>query len=486
MDGNQYFWILNGILLMLTCGILEGVLLQNVALHQSAVQSSLAYNGTADKAVDGNRNPIFLNGSCSHTMNESNPWWRVELQRVFKVTAVLITNRGRVGNRLNGAEVWIGLSLDINGAKNFRCGVIAHIPDGQTIHVSCSGMEARYVTVLLPGKTRVLTLCEVEVYPLENENLVPNRALRGEATQSSTNHSGDASKAIDGKRHSFWKDGSCTLTAPDKTSPWWRLDLKKTYAITSVKITNRGDCCAERLDGAQIRIGNSLKNNGSSNPRCATISHIRAGKTLTLYCENGSMEGRYVSVVNSGTGEVLSLCEVEVYAAPTVEPLANVALDGEASQSSTVQPYGSALNAINGDLRGIIGLYNVQTQCCSHTTRMANPWWRVDLLAVHKIRVVTIFNRQDCCKERLKGARILIGNSPAHQSNPKCGEISSVETSYTFHCGGMEGRYVAVDLQGKREILALAEVEVYASLKGKSLHLCSVKSSRHCNNSFTL
>ncbi|KAL0166467.1 hypothetical protein M9458_038311, partial [Cirrhinus mrigala] len=30
-------------------------------------------------------------------------------------------------------------------------------------------------------------------------------------------------------------------------------------------ITNRGDCCPERINGAQIRIGNSLENNGNNN-----------------------------------------------------------------------------------------------------------------------------------------------------------------------------------------------------------------------------
>lgn len=180
---------------------LLGVLLQNVAFNQTAVQSSLLHNGTADKAVDGNRDHTYEHGSCTHTNNESKPWWRVELQDVYKITAVLITNRGKCAHRLDGAEVWIGLSLESNGAKNFRCqsltlsskknlpnqdelfifsthslpslvfsyrcGVITHLPEGRTLYISCSGMEARYVTVLLPEK-EFLTLCEVEVYSLEN------------------------------------------------------------------------------------------------------------------------------------------------------------------------------------------------------------------------------------------------------------------------------------------------------------------------------
>ncbi|KAL0166468.1 hypothetical protein M9458_038312, partial [Cirrhinus mrigala] len=64
-------------------------------------------------------------------------------------------------------------------------------------------------------------------------------------------------------RESNYKLGSCTHTAKD--DPWWRVDLKTAYKIARVSITNRGDCCPERINGAQIRIGNSLKNNGNDN-----------------------------------------------------------------------------------------------------------------------------------------------------------------------------------------------------------------------------
>lgn len=98
-------------------------------------------------------------------------------------------------------------------------------------------------------------------YPL------PNVALKGEATQSSTLYPAGAYRAIDGKRYTFYTEGSCSHTAGNETGPWWRVDLGQTYIVTTVKVTNRGDCCAERLDGAEIRIGNSLENNGNNNPR---------------------------------------------------------------------------------------------------------------------------------------------------------------------------------------------------------------------------
>uniref|UniRef100_A0A669DJA9 Fucolectin tachylectin-4 pentraxin-1 domain-containing protein n=1 Tax=Oreochromis niloticus TaxID=8128 RepID=A0A669DJA9_ORENI len=298
-----------------------GQLLYNLAQKKTAVQSSTSSSvSIAGKAVDGNRDASFQRGSCTLTNAESNPWWRVDLVNVYTIGTVMITNRDEFENRLDGAEIWIGNSTTISDSKSIRCAVVSHIPRGQASYFPCNSVKGRYVTVFLPGSAKVLSLCEVEVYygyPL------PNVALKGEPTQSSTLSFATASKAIDGRRNSFYSDGFCSHTAKDETNPWWRVDLQRSFTITAVKVTNRGDCCAERLDGAEIRIGNSLENNGNNNPRCASISHINAGKTYTFQCDGGSMEGRFVNVFLPGQKKTLTLCEVEVYAAPAGRALSD-------------------------------------------------------------------------------------------------------------------------------------------------------------------
>ncbi|XP_037310347.2 fucolectin-like [Pungitius pungitius] len=142
-------------------------------------------------------------------------------------------------------------------------------------------------------------------------NFGANIAGGGTATQSSTGWNGLPGRAIDGDRASVWGQGSCTHTE-GQAKPWWRLDLLKTYDIDTVTITNRKDCCHERINGAEIRIGNSLSDNGNNNPKCAVISSLAAGASQTFQC-NG-MEGRYVNVVIPGRTEYLTLCEVEVTA----------------------------------------------------------------------------------------------------------------------------------------------------------------------------
>ncbi|XP_026117572.1 fucolectin-5-like [Carassius auratus] len=143
-----------------------------------------------------------------------------------------------------------------------------------------------------------------------------NLALKGTAVQSSTYSTWGASNAIDGIRYAPGLASSCSHTEYD-LSPWWRLDLLDSYHIYNVTITNRADCCSERMTGVEIRIGNSLENNGNNNPRCGVTSLVPAGSSVSFSC--GGMEGRYVNMYLPNIQEYLTLCEVEVYGTDSCE-----------------------------------------------------------------------------------------------------------------------------------------------------------------------
>ncbi|XP_034554314.1 fucolectin-1-like [Notolabrus celidotus] len=300
-------------ILLSLMGICSASNYKNVALRGKATQSHrYEHNfGDASSAIDGNPESSFSAGSCTHTVEMANPWWRVDLLDRYVVTSVVITNRGDCcADRINGAEVHIGDSLQDNGVANKLAGSISRLSAGSSYTMKVNDLPGRYVTVSLPGSRRVLTLCEVEVYGYRaptGENL----ALTGKASQSSLYPEGWANLAIDGNTDSDRQHKSCSHTDND-SSPWWRLDLIKTHKVFSVKITNRRDSTyAQRLDGAELRIGDSIENNGNNNPRCAVIKSIPPFTTAKFNC-NG-MEGRYVNIVIPGRKEYLTLCEVEVY-----------------------------------------------------------------------------------------------------------------------------------------------------------------------------
>ncbi|XP_034001801.1 fucolectin-7-like [Trematomus bernacchii] len=284
-------------------------LLENVALRGKATQSNRYEHefGAASSAIDGNRDNKFDSGSCTHTDSSSNPWWRVDLLEPYIVTSVIISNRGdRVPERLQGAQVHIGNSLVNNGARNRVVGTISTV-EALTTLTFTHRVEGRYVTVRIPGNGKILSLCEVEVYGYHaptGENL----AIQGKAVQSSLHGSQYAYKAIDGSRAS--KLTSCTFTLYER-NPWWRLTLSKTHKVFSVKITNQKEV-PQLLNGAEIRIGDSLVNNGAYNPRFAVIASIPSGHTVEFKVPNG-MDGRYVYIGIPGRKGLLILCEVEVF-----------------------------------------------------------------------------------------------------------------------------------------------------------------------------
>ncbi|XP_075937241.1 uncharacterized protein LOC142937972 [Anarhichas minor] len=497
---------------------------ENLALGGKASQSSLYEFGTAYNAIDGNPSSKWEHGSCTHTMNDINPWWRLDLRKTHKVFSVKITTRVEDSDRLNGAEIHIGDSLDNFGNNNPRCAVITSIPSGGVEEFQCNGMDGRYVNIFIP-REEFLSLCEVEVYgsPLDvvrhrfmlhnslrssfislmcfsTVSFPENVALRGKATQSDRleNAFSAAYNAIDGNRDANYNSGSCTHT-DQMTKPWWRVDLLDSYIVTSVVITNRGDCCAERINGAQIYIGDSL-----NNPLVGTIPRAGLGESFTLTFTK-RVEGRYVIVAVPGPNKILTLCEVEVYGyrGPTGRVLSwiqssssscgrllnspmiphwacrimklsvlvllllletcsantyeNVALRGKATQSDRFEnAFSAAYNAIDGNRDA-----NYNSGSCTHTVQMTKPWWRVDLLDSYIVTSVVITNRGDCCAERINGAQIYIGNS---LNNPVVGTIPSASlgesVTLTF-TERVEGRYVIVAIPGPNKVLTLCEVEVY-------------------------
>ncbi|XP_073693718.1 uncharacterized protein [Garra rufa] len=270
----------------------------NVAKWGKATQSTTAGYWYPQNALEGN------NLTCSHTATQTDPWWKLDLTKTYSVNRVTITNRlDCCDTRINGAEIRVGnVAYDV--FSNPVCAVVSTIPVGATFNYSCNGTEGHYVFVNIPGTSKTLTLCEVGVY------VAGNLATGKTVTQSSTFGTWLVHQAIDLNPGFKQPESSCSSTN-GQTNPWWRVDLDYIYRISTVVITNRLDCCPERINGAEIHIGNSLENNGNNNPICAVIPSIPAGVSSTYVCNN--MEGRYVNLFIPGDSRFLTLCEVEVY-----------------------------------------------------------------------------------------------------------------------------------------------------------------------------
>ncbi|GMH43774.1 hypothetical protein BSKO_11708 [Bryopsis sp. KO-2023] len=160
----------------------------------------------------------------------------------------------------------------------------------------------------------VVGCCGGEEYALQNGGVcspsvaVEKLVSQGKSVrQSSIDFSGRPQRAVDGNTDSSYSSASCTHTKKQK-NPWWQVDLGATYQITKVVITNRGDCCSERLHNFEINIGSA--NGSNRNEWCARGLKMGRGETRSYSCP---MVGRYVSIKIWDT-EYLTLCEVQVYA----------------------------------------------------------------------------------------------------------------------------------------------------------------------------
>jgi putative heme-binding domain-containing protein len=77
---------------------------RNIAPVGKATQKNTAYNGPAERAIDGNKNGSYGEGGQTHTAeNTTNPWWEVDLGADYPIDSVAVWNRteGDYYTRLN-------------------------------------------------------------------------------------------------------------------------------------------------------------------------------------------------------------------------------------------------------------------------------------------------------------------------------------------------------------------------------------------------
>nr|ADR63290.1 F-type lectin [Pinctada imbricata] len=134
-----------------------------------------------------------------------------------------------------------------------------------------------------------------------------NLAYKRETYQSTT--FATSGKAVDGISNSQWVAGSCASTHSEQ-HPYWYVDLGKEHIIERIRITNRGDCCPERLHDVDVTVAGHDKRFDAV---CGTFSGPgKASEKVVVQCPKRT-KGRYVRLqITKGSNNVLTVCEVEV------------------------------------------------------------------------------------------------------------------------------------------------------------------------------
>ena len=138
----------------------------------------------------------------------------------------------------------------------------------------------------------------------------------------------------------------------------------------------------------------------------------------------------------------------------------NVAFHKPATQSSTYSHSANpvANKAVDGNTNGIF--IHAST---THTNEEAGAWWQVDLGSDLYITAVTVYNRVDCCGDRLQNFDVILRNSHG-TAVQRFSHGTGVQAIFVFKLAiPSQARFVKVQLQ-KTGFLQLAEVQVFSGM----------------------
>ena len=382
----------------------------NIALGQSASQSSTYGGGVAGLAVDGNTTGSSpWSADLQHTTNEAQPWWEVDLGAFSQIDQVNLYNRSNCcEDRLRDFYILIspspfapGASLnDLLNNSSVQQSFFSGIAGAQeNISLNASG---RYVRIQLSG-SGALHMAEVEVLGCSGGS-DPCQGAQPVSISPAGPFTEDA--------------GTQTLSATPSGGTW----------------------------------GGAAASNGTFDPSIGPGTYT---VTYTHTNSNGctQTDSESITVIPAGSN-----C-----GSPS-----NIAIGRPAEQSS-VYGFGVASLAVDGNTDGTGSPWGNAT--LMHTQSEPQPWWQVELADISDIQEVILYNRTGCCQSRLADFYVFVSNSPFPQGASLATLLNDPNISNSFFSGpagdseriaiNTTGRYIRVQLSGNPGTLHLAEVEVW-------------------------
>lgn len=451
----------------------------NVAKCKPARQSSTLpasdfmtiYQGVAGDAVDGTE-------SLAHTDCEQDPWWEVNLLYRREVSEVVLHNREDCCfERLNGVIVDL-LDKEHNVISRVQHNFEAEGEINTMWVARFPPMSmAWYVRVMVEnaaGTCDFLNLAEVEVISAceegdacmnpASECVQGNVAQCKPARQISTVDGAVARNAVDSER---------SISRTDcEERPWWEVDLQGSYHVSEVVLFNRIDCCQEELNNVMVELVNATGHTVKMVQHDPITDGIINATWAAMFDHFGDYANKVrVSLLNEvGECKNLHLADIQVMSTCSETDACyygyscgdgNVAQCKPATQSSTRDGM-VADKALDGK------------ESLSMTECENSPWWTVDLKSDYNIKEVAVYNRRDCCFERLNGTLVELldgsgGVIASAQHNPETmGMIQDVWVAHFDPANSAAARSVRVSVRHEEDtcdFLDLAEVQVYSACK---------------------
>ena len=229
----------------------------------------------------------------------------------------------------------------------------------------------------------------------------------------------------------------------------------------TIELTNTG-----RTPSADVRLETQVPSGWSVDPAKTVVPGIPAGETVEVPMSVGVPAGTaadgYEVTVSTSVGRMQTTTVKDISVV-----LPNVALGKPATQKSLAWD-GVPSRAVDGNTDGNFG--------ANTTTHTAEPsdqaWWQVDLEDSFPIDEIEIWNRTDCCADRLSDYWVMVSESPItgdslDEARTSPGVTAIHQTGQAdrptrIDLADLPGRYVRVQLASHSNPLSLAEVKVRA------------------------
>ncbi len=227
------------------------------------------------------------------------------------------TEIGRLGRNSNGESMQpMNLNLSAHVGENIYWQVVDN-STGNWGHITVDNIQFEGTLLNAP------TNCN------NPQNLAIGKATSQSSTFFNNNTRFGSANAVDGNTDGNHRNNSITHTLLNQQNAWWEIDLGEVSNLSSVKLWNRTNCCADRLTDFHVLVSDvpftSTVLNTTINQNGVSDFHFpgTAGRETDI---NLNRTGRYLRVQLSGTN-ALQLAEVEIMGCNSISNASSLQVD---------------------------------------------------------------------------------------------------------------------------------------------------------------
>ncbi|WP_171628640.1 discoidin domain-containing protein [Paenibacillus plantarum] len=371
--------------IQLTGSATRGWTIANVSLFNSkngilptngwtASASSTEQNGSASKALDGNLETRWSNG----TAPAPGQWFQVDMGATRTFNKIDMNTGPSVGDYPRGYSVSVS-----NDGVNWGTPIATGVGIGQDNLVSFPSQTARYIKVTQTGSASNVwwSIAEFHVY---NQNpLLLNRS--GWTAIGSPDPNSSAANTLDNNLTTRWTNGSAP--APGQ---WFQIDMKKINTISGIEL-NAATSIGDYPPGYEVNISMD-----GTNWKMVAKGSIPAQDNVISFPVDTA---RYIKVTQTGssTNSWWSIHEFNVFGVQMAPSVGNPINHSGWTATASVSGSGSPSNAIDGTLG---------TAWRTGSSQAGNEFFQIDLGSTQSFSMV-----------ELNAAPLVAGNPNAYPTD---------------------------------------------------------------------